>query len=116
MSFFFLTQVYVKMTVVIEDDYLSDLFRGKKPKGKPRFGPEVIRGFQKCIAKIKNAQNSIDLRNIKSLHFEKLSGDLKGKYSVRVNDAYRSVFRLEADGNRERVEIIFVEELSNHYS
>lgn len=103
------------MIVMIEDDYLRDLFVGK-PKGKPRFSPEVIRGFQKCIVKMKHAQHSNDLRSIKSLHFEKLSGDLKGKYSVRVNNAYRIVFRLETEGNRERVEIIFVEELNNHYS
>ena len=103
------------MVVIIEDDYLRDLFRGK-PKGKPRYSADVARGFQKCILKMKHAQHSNDLRNIKSLHFEKLSGDLKGKYSVRVNNAYRIVFRLTTEGTRERIEIIYVEELSNHYS
>lgn len=104
------------MVVIIEDDYLRDLYVGKAVKGKPRFGQEIIRGFKKRILQMKNAKNSNDLRTNKSLHFEKLSGNLQGKYSVRVNDAYRIVFRLETEGGRERVEIIFVEDLSNHYS
>lgn len=53
---------------------------------------------------------------LKSLHFEKLSGNLEGKYSVRINQTYRIIFRIEKDGNNNRVEIICIEELNNHYS
>lgn len=104
------------MVVVIEDDYLKDLYVGEPVKGKPRFGQEIIRGFKKCVLKMKNAKNSNDLRANKSLHLEKLSGNLLGKYSVRINNAYRIIFRMETEGGQERIEIIYVESISNHYS
>lgn len=104
------------MVVIIEDDYLSDLYVGRPVKGKPRFGQEIIRGFKKHILQMKNAKNSNDLQINKSLHFEKLTGNLQGKYSIRVNDAYRIVFSLETEGKRKRIEIVFLEELNNHYS
>ncbi|WP_428330380.1 type II toxin-antitoxin system RelE/ParE family toxin [Mucilaginibacter sp.] len=104
------------MNVIIEGDYLKDLYAGVEVKGKPKFGEDIIRGFRKKVALMKNASNSNDLRNLKSLHFEKLSGNLNGKYSVRINNAYRIIFRMEPDGNNVRVEIIFIEDLSNHYS
>lgn len=36
------------------------------------------------------------LRN--NLHFEKLEGNRKGTYSVRVKDGWRIIFRFEKDG------------------
>jgi toxin HigB-1 len=104
------------MLVIIENDYLKKLYEGSRVKGKPEYNEEIIRGFKKCILKLKNVKDSKDLGNLKSLHFEKLSGNLKGKYSVRINDSYRVIFRLEKDGKNERIEIILIEDLSNHYS
>jgi len=88
------------MNVIIENDYLAALYVGSDVKGKPKYSEEIIRGFRKRVTQMKNAKDSNDLRKLKSLHFEKLSGDLKGKYSVKVNDAFRIIFRLEADGAR----------------
>ena len=104
------------MRVIIEDEYLASLFANGRSSGKPKFNVEVERGFIKRILQINNAANTNDLRNIKSLHFEKLSGYLEGKYSIRVNIGFRIVFRIEKDGNNMRLEIICIEELNNHYS
>ncbi|WCT12664.1 type II toxin-antitoxin system RelE/ParE family toxin [Mucilaginibacter jinjuensis] len=104
------------MRVIIEDDYLANLYHNGKSSGKPRFNIDIELGFIKRITQMEQAQSTNDLRVLKSLHFEKLSGDLSGKYSIRVNKAFRIVFRIEKDGNNTRVEIICVEELNNHYS
>jgi len=103
------------MRVIIEDGYLKALFNGNFT-GKPQFNREVELGFIRRITQMENAVNTSDLRAIGSLHFEKLSGKFDGKYSIRVNKAFRIIFRVEKDGNNVRLEVICVEELSNHYS
>lgn len=46
-----------------------------------------------------------DLRRPPSNHLEKLSGDRKNQYSIRINDQWRIVFTWE-DGNAYHVEIV----------
>lgn len=104
------------MRVIIEDEYLASLFANGRSSGEPKFNIEVERGFIKRVLQISNAAGNNDLKNIKSLHFEKLSGNLESKYSIRINIGFRIVFRIEKDGNTTRLEIICVEELNNHYS
>jgi proteic killer suppression protein len=104
------------MRVIIEDDYLASLFVNGKSEGKPKFNQDIERRFIQRIIQIEQAASTNDLRSLKSFHFEKLSGDLDGKYSIRVNQAFRIVFRVKKDGNNTRIEIICVEELNNHYS
>ena len=41
---------------------------------------------------IDDAESDLDLRIPPSNHFEKLSGSLKGKYSIRVNKQWRLIF------------------------
>jgi len=100
------------MQIIIEDDYLEGVIRNGKEIGKPKFPIEVISGFLRRIVQMKSAKDSNDLRAIKSLHFEKLSGTRRGRYSIRVNKGWRIIFRID---NNERIEILAVEELSNHY-
>lgn len=104
------------MKVIIEDEYLAALFKNGKTFGKPKFSFDIELGFIKRVIQIQQAQSTNTLRAIKSLHFEKLSGDLAGKYSIRVNKAYRIIFRIEKDGDNLRVEVVCIEELNNHYS
>jgi proteic killer suppression protein len=104
------------MRVVIEDEYLISLYTTGKSIGKPKFNLEIERGFIKRVVQIEQAPNTNILRALKSLHFEKLTGDLEGKYSIRINLAFRIIFRIEKDGNNTRIEIIYIEELNNHYS
>lgn len=104
------------MRVVIEDDYLANLYKIGKSVGKPKFNHEIEKGFIKRVVQMEQAQNTNNLRSLKSLHFEKLTGDLEGKFSVRINLAFRVVFRIEKEDNNTRIEIIYIEELNNHYS
>jgi len=102
------------MRVVIEDQYLSILYNNGKSMGKPKFGQQIELAFIKRVLQMEQAPDTDTLRKIKSLHFEQLKGDLKGKTSIRVKDGFRLIFRVENDGNNKRVEIIAIEELSNH--
>ena len=102
------------MVIKIEDLYLETLYQGKKPKGKPQFNKEVIIQFVKTVDRLKYSDTLADIRAQHSLHFEALKGDLKGKYSVRVDRKYRLILRLEKDEVIVE-EVIVIEELSNHY-
>ncbi|SHN00841.1 type II toxin-antitoxin system RelE/ParE family toxin [Mucilaginibacter sp. OK098] len=106
------------MKVIIEDEYLAELYKNGKTDGKPRFNIDIDieLGFIKRIIQIEQSQNTNSLRALKSLHFEKLSGSLDGKYSIRVNRAFRIIFRIEKEDNNVRLEVICIEELNNHYS
>jgi toxin HigB-1 len=104
------------MKVIIEDEYLAQLFKNGRTVGKPKFNHDIELGFIKRVIQIEQASNTNSLRALKSLHFEKLSGDWTGKYSIRVNISFRIIFRIEKDGDNVRLEVICIEELSNHYS
>lgn len=86
----------------LRDYYLEDRRSKKIP------GDIDARLFRK-LQLIDDATNDLDLRSPPSNHFEKLSGNLAGKHSIRVNDQWRLVFAW--DGERgEAVEIY----LDNH--
>jgi proteic killer suppression protein len=47
------------------------------------------------MQQIRSATNENDLRALKSLRFEKLKGQRKHEYSLRLNDQYRLIFEIE---------------------
>jgi toxin HigB-1 len=58
--------------------------------------------------KLRMLNNSVDLADLKippSNRLEKLSGKLKGFYSIRINDQWRIIFKWNS-GNAFEVEII----------
>ena len=81
-------------------------FRPKK------WGPDLLKAYRKKINYLANAVDDRDLRQMKSLHLEKLSGDRKGTSSIRLNNQYRLIlnFRTDIDGRT-----VIVLELSDHY-
>ena len=54
---------------------------------------------------LNNSQNLMDLRIPPSNRLEKLSGDLKDFYSIRINDQWRIVFKW-SEGNASEVSIM----------
>lgn len=53
---------------------------------------------------LNNSQNMSDLKIPPSNRLEKLSGSLKGFYSIRINDQWRIIFKWQG-GNASEVEI-----------
>ncbi len=102
------------MEVHFNNAYLEKLYAGLPVSGKPRYNEEVVDKFRKKIIILQNAESTIELRQIRSLNFEALKGDKKGLYSIRVDLKYRLEFLVEKDRITLR-EIVFIEDLSNHY-
>ena len=71
-----------------------------------RFGPDVTKAFRKKVGFIETAESEMDLRNYRALHFEKLSGDRFGQHSIRLNDQWRLIVRLERDDDGRLVVVV----------
>ena len=70
----------------LKDFYLSDKVSKKVPA---TIGDRLFRKLQL----IDDATCDLDLRSPPSNHFEKLSGKLAGKHSIRVNIQWRLIFK-----------------------
>lgn len=105
------------MLIDFEQDYLEELYtEGKTKNRKYRFQPSVIKQYKNTIDKLRNAKRIEDLYPIKSLNYEKKSGDLKGIEAVWVNNQYRIEFKSRTQGEEPNIiTICAIIELSNHY-
>jgi proteic killer suppression protein len=79
------------------DKETEKLLSSRKFKGIERTAQKKLR--------ILHAAGTLADLNFPSLRLEKLSGDRKGSYSIRVNDRYRICFDWRLDGAYE-VEIV----------
>ncbi|MHC2186347.1 proteic killer suppression protein [Rathayibacter agropyri] len=84
------------MRVHIRDDVLRRLAEdpGFAPKG---WGSDVIRSFRKKLQLLDAAKDDRDVRALKALRLEKLSGNRAGTSSIRLNGQYRVILRFETD-------------------
>ena len=118
-SFFFNTfasEIRICMVVTFNENYLELLYtKGETGIKKLRFQPQVVRGYQKAVKYLIQAQRKEDLFPFRSLHFEALHGDKEGRFSVRANDQYRVEFTLTETEDEPIVTICNIMELSNHY-
>lgn len=86
------------------DHKLEALYR--EDKGAERYDRSVVKAFFRVMAIIASAPDPRDLRALKSLHFEKLSGDRTGQHSLRLNDQWRLIIGLERDEHGHTVVVI----------
>lgn len=93
------------MRVEFEDPDLQRLYTDQKFR-IPHFGPDLTKAFRKRMAVLVAAQDERDLYALKSLHFEKLSGERLAQRSIRLNDQWRLIFRLEEDQDGRLVIVI----------
>ena len=66
---------------------------------------EIQQVGRRKLRMLHNSQNLADLRILPSNRQEKLSGNLKEFYSIRINDQWRIVFKW-LDGNAAEVRIV----------
>lgn len=105
------------MNVYIEDNALLELLQegctcSKKYKKLPK---DVINGFQKAFRFISEASRIEDLYRIKSLNYERLSGNLKDYESVRCTLRWRLIFKSSQAPDSIIVTEIELIEISDHY-
>jgi proteic killer suppression protein len=65
----------------------------------------LISVFRMRMQFIRDAANENDLRMMKSIHFEKLKGDRKHQYSVRLNKQFRLILEFES-GKEGKVAVV----------
>lgn len=75
------------------DKGTEDLFHGRKTQRTRSFPADLLRAALRKLDMINAAQNLDDLKAPPANRLEALKGDLKGYYSIRVNDQFRIVFR-----------------------
>lgn len=78
------------------------IWEGTRVKGLPL---EVQQVGRRKLRMLNNAQDLSDLRILPANRMEKLSGNLKQFYSIRINDQWRIIFQWNV-GNATLVEII----------
>ena len=88
---------------------------GRCRNKKYRFQPQVVRGYQKAVKYLIQANRIEDLFPFKSLHFEALHGEKEGLFSVKANDQYRVEFSVTESEDKPIVTVCNVLELSTHY-
>jgi proteic killer suppression protein len=69
-----------------------------------KFSLEIQNIARRKLRMINNAQNINDLRIPPANHLEKLSGNLKNYYSIRINKQFRIIFEWN-NNNAEKVTI-----------
>ena len=84
----------------------EDVNYGKHSKDALKLLPrELHRKAQIKLARLGAVTSLQDLQDIRGNRFEKLKGDRKGQYSIRINDQYRICFKWENE-NALEVEIV----------
>ena len=80
----------------------NKIWNGERVKG---FATELQEIARRKLRMLNNSQNIADLQIPPSNRLEKLKGNLKDFYSIRINDQWRIIFRWDK-GNVSDVEIV----------
>ena len=78
-----------------KDKTTASVFAGENVRSLP---PEIMRRARIRIQRVVAARELSDLRIPPSHRLEALSGNLKGRYSIRINDQWRVCFRWTEQG------------------
>ena len=78
------------------------IWDGERVRKMPNLIQEISR---RKLRMLNNSQDLMDLQIPPSNKLEKLKGNLKDFYSIRINDQWRIIFKWES-GNSSEVEII----------
>ena len=95
------------MEVRFKDDSLDRL---EVEQGDGGYPAGVARAFRKRLEAIRAARDERTFYQMKSLHFEKLSGDLEGQHSMRLNDQYRLILEFEGRASDKVVVLVKIED------
>jgi len=90
------------MIVSFGDKETNRIWKGERIK---EFPSEIQEIGRRKLRILNNSQNLTDLRIPPSNRLEKLKGNYKEFYSIRINDQYRIVFKWK-NGNADQVQII----------
>jgi proteic killer suppression protein len=75
-----------------------------------RLPVSVIHSARQKLNVIRAAPDERTLRNWKSLHYEKLKGELEDRRSIRLNLQWRMIFRLDTSCSPNKVRVLSIED------
>ncbi len=87
------------------DQLAEDLFEDRRTRVVRSFPAELHRAARRKLLYLYDAAELADLRVAPGNRLEALRGDLRGFYSVRINDQWRVVFRWDA-GDAIEVQVV----------
>ena len=90
------------MIISFNDKETKKIWEGERIKGLSTEIQEIAR---RKLRMLNNSQNINDLMIPPSNRLEKLKGNLKDFYSIRINDQWRIVFKWN-NGNAEQVQVV----------
>jgi proteic killer suppression protein len=90
------------MIISFGDKDTKKIWEGERVK---RFSTDIQEIARRKLRMLNNSQDLNDLMIPPSNRLEKLKGNLKSFYSIRVNNQWRIIFKWN-NGNAEQVEII----------
>ena len=104
------------MNIEFENTALEELYTKGETQDHQykRLPKDIVKRFVKVVNYIKGARRLEDLYLIKSLHYERKKGDLKGVDAVWINDQYRLLFYSSPDNTGIIVKALIFE-ISKHY-
>lgn len=104
------------MNIIFETKALEELYSTGTTSSSEysRLTRDVIKRYVKVVNYLKAARRIEDLFLIKSLHYEKKKGDLKGVDAVWINPQYRLLFHSSPDETGIIVNALLFE-ISKHY-
>lgn len=79
---------------------------------KLRLPVVVVKLARRRIRVSRECRDERDIRTMPSFHYEKLGGKRDDQRSIRVNDQWRLIARIDRECDPVEIEII---EISNHY-
>ena len=75
-----------------------------------RLAQGVVKAFRKRMQFIRAAPDERDYYAMKSLHFERLKGNRSDDHSMRLNDQWRLILRLEGEPPNKVAVIVGIED------
>ena len=79
-------------------------------KGAHTYPPEVVNGFFRVMAVIRNAQDERDLRALRSLNYEALQGAHRHQNSLRLNRQWRLIVERREDEEGRLLWVVDIED------
>jgi len=93
------------MIINFKHKLTKNLFEDKETRDTSRLPPSLRRAARRKILYLHDAAELNDLRAPPGNRLEQLKGDLRGYFSIRVNDQWRLIFRWH-EGNVTDLELI----------
>ena len=90
--------------------FATDALRDLESADCGEYGESVIERYRSRINLIRCAPDERDFYALKSLHFERLSGNRSHQYSMRLNQQWRLILEFDGKGSEKTVTIVDIED------